>query len=229
MTANRASSGSDMSWDRRKDDGQEGSQSRPDDGPPLLRRHEPLLHEEYEQTGVALPFPSRPAWPGRGRRILRVGGRDGRGSLKMRSVAVRLRLSQLMSEPEPGPEPQRPSGVPNEAGPGSTPKVRRPALGPRRPAPHRRAAPAQHPSADGRMDGPSGSEQRLVALPAPAAGHRPGRGEGPMYMAQLDPGAHRASGPPDGDRGCLGRLQEVEPGGHAGARPERTEVPGGVL
>jgi len=30
-------SGSDMSWDRR-----EGSQSRPDDGPPPLRRHEPL-------------------------------------------------------------------------------------------------------------------------------------------------------------------------------------------
>jgi hypothetical protein len=51
-------SGSDMSWDRRKEDSQEGSQSRPDDGPPRLRRHEPLLHEENEQTGVALPFPS---------------------------------------------------------------------------------------------------------------------------------------------------------------------------
>ena len=68
-------SGSDMSWDRRKEDSQEGSQSRPDDGPPRLRRPEPLLHEEYEQTGVALP-----AWPGRGRRIPGLRGRDGRGS-----------------------------------------------------------------------------------------------------------------------------------------------------
>jgi hypothetical protein len=56
----------------------EGSQSRPDDGPPRL------LREEHEQTGVALPFPSPLTAPGVGPEGLKAPGKGWLGVLKIR-------------------------------------------------------------------------------------------------------------------------------------------------